>query len=1037
MKFQLPMFGQAAPRRFQVGLLYAVFFVSGFCGLIYESIWSHYLKLLLGHAAYAQAVVLIVFVGGLAVGAWLTGRVSERIRHPVLLYALVEALVAVFAFSFQGIFEAAQAWATQDFLPAMCGEPGPCSASWWLAAALILPPSILLGTTFPLMSAGVIRLGAAPGRGLSLLYFLNSLGAALGVLGSGFVLIPRLGLPGTMLLAGSLNALVALCAYLAVRPFTPAPLPVAPAPAPTADRTAGIPRELLVLLAVAGLTGLSSFIYEVAWIRLLTLVLGGATHSFELMLSSFIFGLAIGAWWIRNRIGSATRPLVLLAKIQLVMGALAVATLPLYVWCFDAMAFALKALYRNDEGYALFNVASAAMAAAVMLPATICAGMTLPLITALLLGKGYGERQVGQVYGVNTLGAILGVLVTVHLLIPAFGLGPALVTGAAIDVALGIVLLGLARRGDARDGATPWSLPRIGLAAAPALAVLIAVPLVAPLEPLRLASGVYRFGIPELSGSNRTVPFHRDGKTATITVFETADGSRALLTNGKSEGQTHPAGKRMSEDDHTTVLLGVMGPAHHPKAKTAAVIGLGTGTTSAVMLEAPALERVDSIEIEPMVVEASQYFRPRNARMHDDPRSRIIIDDARAHFAKVRSTYDIIVSEPSNPWVSGVAGLFTQEFYVSVWRNLAPDGVFVQWLHLYEASPEIAASIVHSFSAVFPEFKAYQSNAYDVLLVARKDGKPVAIDMAAVDAMVGMRPYLLPLGIDSGAALAAHEVGRGNSIRLLANFYAAPPNSDFFPYVDQRGARDRFQKRDATPLFSLRDAPVTIFEFATGAPAYAGQVHDAVPRMPPRVRAMAGGWHGHRFLRGEALAPHEIGYLDQDGRARDYALVRGWIAACAFPAEAAGWDPIVHVASHMNAALDAPTARAFWTELANGPCRSRLSAAQHEWLRLFAAVGAREGRETAKHARTVLAQPVMTIDGRTYATLAAAAAHQSMWQLDEAREVLEAQRAKLPSGAGTAPWFRYLLMALSARERQPADAAAKGVVPVSQPARTP
>jgi spermidine synthase len=201
------------PGHRRVVALYSIFFVSGFCGLIYESIWSHYLKLLLGHAAYAQAVVLVVFVGGLALGAWLTGRFSERLKHPIMLYAAVEAAVAAIAFSFQRVFENASAWATSTFLPAMCGEPGACVASWLLAAALILPASVLLGTTFPLMSAGVIRMGVRPGRGLSLLYFLNSAGAALGVLGAGFVLIPALGLPGTMLLAGSMNLVVALAAF--------------------------------------------------------------------------------------------------------------------------------------------------------------------------------------------------------------------------------------------------------------------------------------------------------------------------------------------------------------------------------------------------------------------------------------------------------------------------------------------------------------------------------------------------------------------------------------------------------------------------------------------------------------------------------------------------------------------------------------------------------------------------------------------------------------------------------------------------------
>ncbi|RYY82300.1 MAG: spermidine synthase, partial [Comamonadaceae bacterium] len=329
----------AAARRRRIAVLYAIFLLSGFCGLIYESIWSHYLKMLLGHAAYAQAVVLVVFVGGLALGASIVGHFSERIRHPVIWYAVVEAAVALMAFAFQGVFEKASWWATSSFLPAACGSaPGSCSAAWLLAAALILPPSILLGTTFPLMSAGVIRLGVAPGRGLSLLYFLNSTGAAAGVLASGFLLIPAFGLPGTILLAGACNVFVALAAYLAVRVragSAPAPQGTAALPQP-----AGGAPELRLLLAVAALTGLSSFVYEVVWIRMLSLVLGAATHAFELMLAPFIFGLAIGAWWIRNRIDTSRDAMLLLARIQVVMGLLAVSTLPLYASLYDGMSFA-------------------------------------------------------------------------------------------------------------------------------------------------------------------------------------------------------------------------------------------------------------------------------------------------------------------------------------------------------------------------------------------------------------------------------------------------------------------------------------------------------------------------------------------------------------------------------------------------------------------------------------------------------------------------------------------------------------------------
>lgn len=1009
-------------RRHAVATLYAVFFVSGFCGLIYESIWTHYLKLLLGHAAYAQAVVLVVFIGGLAIGAWLTGRVSERIRQPILWYAGVEALVAMMAFAFQRVFETSSAWAVSDFLPAMCGQPGPCGAAWLPAAALILPPSILLGTTFPLMSAGVMRMGVQPGRGLSLLYFLNSAGAALGILASGFILIPTFGLPGTILLGGAGNVLVAFAAYVAAGGRKGARGHAAAEPATPPARRGP---ELQLLLLVAAVTGLSSFIYEVVWIRMLTLVLGAATHSFELMLATFILGLAIGAWWIRDRIDRIDRSadaLRLLAVIQVLMGLLAVATLPLYALCYDAMAWTLRALSRSPESYIAFNLVSATLASAVMLPATICAGMTLPLLTAILLRRGYGERQVGQVYGVNTLGAMAGVLLATQVLIPLAGLKWALATGAAIDVVLGFAIW-RAVRGNQRPASErawhsrSWILPAFAVGALAALAVL---PMVTPLGPERYASGVFRHGQARVNTDQDTVVFHRDGKTATITVKETRTGMRSLLTNGKSDGATHPKGSLRSIDDNTTVLLGALGPAHHPQARRAAVIGMGTGTTTAVLLASPAIEQVDTIEIEPVIVEAAQLFRPRTDAVYTDARSRIIIDDARAHFSKTRARYDLVVSEPSNPWVSGVSGLFTVEFYQHVSRHLADDGHFVQWLHLYEASPELVASIMNAFGTVFPEFKAYATNPSDIALVARKDGRAPALQFEPLARMPALLRELASVGIHSPALLAAHDIGRIGATRLLVGSYGAPANSDYFPYVDQRGAEDRFMTRNARSLFTLGQAPVPFLEFGSaGVPFHAGLVSDATDAMPPQVRSAAGSWNGLRYLKGQAANEAYLSPL-----LADYALVRSWLQGCSFPATTGGaFEAMVRVASHLHRGLDAASAAAFWRGVADGRCAKALTPLQRSWMELFAATGGRKAQETRRHARAVLAgDPNLSGFGRAYAMAAAVASDIAVGAREDASLLLEQQRPLLPTEHTDSAWFRYLSIGLMVKRTAPPPA---------------
>ncbi|HEU4441761.1 MAG TPA: fused MFS/spermidine synthase, partial [Burkholderiales bacterium] len=322
---------------------YVLFTASGFAGLIYESVWTHYLKLFLGHAAYAQSLVLAVFMGGMAAGAAWCARRSARFANPLAVYAAVEAIVGLASLAFHPVFVALTDWSYERLLPGLGGEGLALGAKLALSCALILPQSVLLGMTFPLMSAGLARAqrGRA-GESLAMLYFTNSLGAAGGVLASGFVLIDWLGLPGTLLAAGCLNLAIALVVWLLARPARHEPVHATP----HADT------RLHLFLAVAFFTGLASFVYEISWIRMLSLVLGASTHSFEVMLATFIFGLALGGLAVRRRVDTVVEPVRLLAWVQVAMGLAAAATLPVYDSTFGLMESMLKGLARSDTGYA-------------------------------------------------------------------------------------------------------------------------------------------------------------------------------------------------------------------------------------------------------------------------------------------------------------------------------------------------------------------------------------------------------------------------------------------------------------------------------------------------------------------------------------------------------------------------------------------------------------------------------------------------------------------------------------------------------------
>src|SRR6266853_2607626 len=320
-----------------VKLLFALFALSGFTGLIYESVWSHYLKLFLGAAAFAQSFVLAAFMGGMAFGAWLASRWSARSANLLALYGWIEVGIGVAALVFHDVFVLLTQLSLDRVIPAL-GSPDAVEVfKYSLCVLLIVPQTVLLGMTFPLLSGAVIRCGPeASGHHLAMLYFTNSIGAAAGALAAAFLLIGWIGMPGTMRLAGALNLALAVAVLAIARSGEPAPLVAQPR-----DGAKPLGTYLVRLfLAGAFVTGLASFVYEIAWIRMLSLVLGSSFHAFELMLSAFITGLALGGLWIRNRIDRIADPVRYAGIVQLGMGLAALATIFVYHWTFDRMAWA-------------------------------------------------------------------------------------------------------------------------------------------------------------------------------------------------------------------------------------------------------------------------------------------------------------------------------------------------------------------------------------------------------------------------------------------------------------------------------------------------------------------------------------------------------------------------------------------------------------------------------------------------------------------------------------------------------------------------
>lgn len=937
------------------GLLFAIFTVSGFSGLIYESIWSHYLKLLLGHAAYAQTLVLAIFMGGMAVGAWLAARFATRLRNLLVGYAMVEILTGLFALIFHSVYVGAIDFSFDKAIPALSNGGAIQAYKWTLASLLILPQSILLGTTFPLISGGVIRrFPEQPGATLATLYFTNSIGAACGVLASGFFLIGRIGLHGTVVTAGILNVLLGAFVWAVARD-TPDPPPAAAVPATTATL-----RWQHWMLAIAFVAGVASFVYEIAWIRMLSMVLGSSTHAFELMLSAFIAGLAFGGLWIRRRIDRIAKPLNALAIMFAIMALTAAITVPAYDLSFSAMAAAMSAFAPTPAGYAGFNLVSHGIAAATMFPTSFVAGMALPMLTKVLMTQGAGEAAIGRVYALNTLGAIVGSLVTIHVLFGAVGLKGAVMVGALLQLAVAFVLPLLDRD---RSPAPPL---RFAPAAVSAVCVL-AIALFAHLDPMRMAAGVYRHGVDRLPPSAR-VTYLRDGKTATISLHESQD-LVTISTNGKPDASINMKGGLATFDEVTMTMAAALPLSMHPAPRRVANIGIGSGLTSHVILASPEVRTLDSIEIEAAIVEAAHRgFGARVRNLYEDPRSHIHVEDAKTWFASASEPYDIIISEPSNPWISGVATLFSDEFYGHVSRYLKPNGLLVQWVQIYETDVSIVASIIKALSPHFADYALYNTDDSNLLIVATREGSLPPLD-ARVFAAAPLRAELALVDVHRVEDMAIRRIGTRAMLEPLFASFAVPANSDYRPFVDLNAPKMRFLKREGLRLTELRLLSSPIEDLLS----------DSAPQLPSPVVHEPGYLQRIVYTRRaqaimDAMRTGEPGALDA-GAVRNLLELRNAPGECADPHVRNVWlSAVVNVANQTSPFLPPSATATFWDQLASSDCWAKLAPRETALVEFMRAVARRDRPSVVSLGMKMLTDPEESLQGSLGVVMSTASA---------------------------------------------------------------
>ena len=683
-------------------LFLAAYTCSGLAGLIYEVAWTRLLTMYMGHSTAAASSVVAAFMGGVAGGSALGGVIAPRltVRQALHAYIALEAGVLSVALLLPLEFSAlipVLAWAYRDGVPGFLFP----AIRLLLCLVVVLIPAMALGATFPMAARWFMRGSAHPGRDGGELYAANTIGAAIGVLMAGFMLIPAIGISGTTWVGVAASGLAVACVSLVVRRAPPEPQPQK-----SETEWREVPRapaRRWLAAIVLGLSGFATFVYEIAWTRVLSLVMGPTTYAFAATLAALIGGIACGSTlgsWVAGR---THRPALWLA---LVLAATAIAS----SWTTslvggDVPRYVAQQLALTPHMLGPLLTRHASMIAGLILPTAIGFGAAFPLALEMVDGRGPIALRMGMVYAVNTLAAVAGSLVAGFVAIPLLGLQHTLqLVGVVLLIAAFVVLtwgkLSL-------NGRVVALLP-----SAAALALLIWSP---PWDRELLASGVYHAGrVPpdvdlETILKAGTLLYYRDGAASTVSVKRLA-GALSLAIDGKVDASSSGDMLNQKAAGHLPLLL-------HANPRDVMVIGLGSGVTAASALMHP-IERLDVVEISPEVVEASKYFSAENRNVLADSRTRLILGDGRSHLLLSSKKYDAIISEPSNPWMAGVAALFTREFFTAARDHLAPDGIICQWAHTYSISGDDLRSIVATFLSVFPHGTMWLVGEGDVLLVA-------------------------------------------------------------------------------------------------------------------------------------------------------------------------------------------------------------------------------------------------------------------------------------------------------------------------------
>jgi spermidine synthase len=785
-----------------------LFLGSGCAALIYELVWFHVLRLVIGSSSISIAALLVSFMGGMGLGSVALPRFVPRTWHPLRVYAGLELAIGAI-----GLILLAALPAVQTVYVAAVGYGmGGVLLRAAVCVACLLPPTILMGATLPAVArwTGTTRSGVAQ---TGVLYGANTIGAVVGVVIASFYLLRVYDTVVTTLFAVGLNVAVALVA-----------LRLAARHADAAASDVSEPRSVAagpVVLTVIGLSGFASLGAEVVWTRQLSLLFGATVYNFSLILAVFLAGIGLGslggAWLARrcSRAGLAMAWCQLALLAALPYGAYMIGyQIPFWEVGPDFLPWV-------GESRGLLFVYDIVRCGVSIGPATLCWGASFPLaLAAANMGEPDAGRLVARVSVVNTLGALSGTVIFSLAVIPGLGTArsqQALVAVAA--VAAGLMFLTTMRRlATGGDGSATAPLRGVGLR--PVLVGGLVV----------LASGISVWAVPVTP--NGLIAFGRDifgwdtisrylfveeGVNASVAVTDSDAGYRQLHISGKVVAST------MDLDMRIERMLGHVPALLHGAPRSVLIVGMGAGVTAGAFVRHPEVERIVICEIEPSVLAASDQFAVENHGVLSDPRTEVIYDDARHFLATTDEQFDVITSDPIHPWVRGAASLYSVEYHELAKARLRPGGVVAQWVPLYETDEASAKSQIGTFVQSFPDATLWNSDfldtGYDLVLVGQRG--PVSVDGEEI-----ARRFR----DDNALWESLAEVGLGSTVELLQTY--AGWGRDLEPWLrDAEINRDRSLRLQYLAGLALeRQDAYTIYDTIVSYRRYPQELFQVSPR---------------------------------------------------------------------------------------------------------------------------------------------------------------------------------------------------------------